>query len=224
MEKGKLIVVEGACDGIGKSTQIDLIKKRLISDGEIITTHHFPTYDTPQGMLAQMYLNGDFGSPKEMSPYLINSFYAIDRAVTWRMKLKVAYERGDVIMLDRYTSSSIIYQAQALPDIEERKAFIDYMCDFEYNKLGIQEPDNIIFLTAPFDLVTEMRSKRTDNDGIVNDIHERNIEYMREVYDNANFVAKYLGWDIIDCSNGDEMRSREDIHEEIYRLIRKKNL
>ena len=27
--KGKLIVIEGACDGIGKSTQYNLIKKKL---------------------------------------------------------------------------------------------------------------------------------------------------------------------------------------------------
>ena len=30
--KSKLIVIEGACDGIGKSTQYDLLYKRLISD------------------------------------------------------------------------------------------------------------------------------------------------------------------------------------------------
>ena len=29
MKKGRLIVVEGACDGIGKSTQFELLKKRL---------------------------------------------------------------------------------------------------------------------------------------------------------------------------------------------------
>ena len=56
MEKGKLIVVEGACDGIGETTQYDLLRERLKQDGYVITTHHFPSYDTDQGKLVEMYL------------------------------------------------------------------------------------------------------------------------------------------------------------------------
>ena len=47
--KGKLIVIEGACDGIGKSTQYNLIKKKLENDGYDVVSHHFPTYDSVQG-------------------------------------------------------------------------------------------------------------------------------------------------------------------------------
>jgi len=110
-----------------------------------------------------------------------------------------------------------------IKDIEERKRFLDYVCDYEYNKLGIQKPDSVIFLYAPFDMVTKMREERPDNDGIINDLHERDIEFMREAYDNAMFVAEYLSWNMIKCNDGDRMRSREDIHEEIYRLVKKKN-
>ncbi len=220
MEKGKLIVIEGACDGMGKSTQSELVRKHLVSEGRTITSHHFPTYDTPQGMLAQLYLAGEYGGKNTMSPYLINNFYAIDRAITWHTKLRPAYEEGNVILLDRYTTSSLIYQT-ALVKFSERKAFIDYICDFEYKKLCIKEPDNVIFLTAPFDLVTEMRSRRTSNDGVANDIHERDLAYMRQVYENANFVAEYLNWNIIECHHGNKMREREDIYEDIMKLIRK---
>ena len=44
MSKGNLIVIEGACDGIGKSTQYNLLKKSLVEDGKIITSHHFPSF------------------------------------------------------------------------------------------------------------------------------------------------------------------------------------
>ena len=40
MEKGKLIVFEGASDGIGKSTQIKLLRKKLEKDGSVIINHH----------------------------------------------------------------------------------------------------------------------------------------------------------------------------------------
>ena len=41
MKSGKLIVFEGASDGIGKSTQIELLRNRLENDGYVIVSHHF---------------------------------------------------------------------------------------------------------------------------------------------------------------------------------------
>ena len=79
MEKGKLIVIEGACDGIGKTTQFQLLKEHLEKDGKEIVTHHFPSYQTYQGKPVEMYLEGKYGQPHELSPYFINSLYAIDR-------------------------------------------------------------------------------------------------------------------------------------------------
>lgn len=221
--EGKLIVVEGACDGIGKTTQFELLWKHLEEDGVQIYHHHFPTYNTYQGAPVEKYLAGEFGEPSELSPYFINCLYAEDRAITWNTSLKKKFENGRFILLDRYTTSSIIYQSALIEDMEERKKFIDYIVDFEYNKLGIKQPDNVIFLHAPFDLVAEMRKNRLQNDGIENDIHERNIEFMRKVYDNAMFIADYLNWDKIECNDGNKMRSIEEIHNDIYKVIGKKN-
>ena len=223
MEKlnGKIIVLEGACDGVGKSTQFPLLKERLEQEGETVITHHFPSYDTYQGKPVEMYLKGEFGHPKDESPYFINSLYALDRAITWRSLLKKEYDKGNTILLDRYTTSSIIYQASVIEDLEERKKFIDYITDFEYNKLGIMRPDKVIFLHAPFDVVTRKRKERSQNDGVQNDIHETDINYMRGVYDNAMFIADYLGWDMIDCSKGEEFDSIENIHEKIYQKVKK---
>ena len=55
---GKLIVVEGACDGIGKSTQYTLLKERLIKDGNNVVSHHFPSYGEYQGVPVEKYLKG----------------------------------------------------------------------------------------------------------------------------------------------------------------------
>lgn len=222
MEKGRLIVFEGACDGIGKSTQIKLLRKKLEAEGDIVVGHHFPTYETYHGAPVEAYLRGDFGEIEDLSPYFINSLFAVDRACAWHTKLKPLYDSGHVLLFDRYTTSSLIYQAAKYKDIEDRKKFLDFVVDYEYNKLGIQEPDCVIFLYAPFDMVTKLREGRTSNEGIQNDLHERDIEFMREAYDNAMFVAEYLSWNMIKCNEGDKMRSREDIHEEINRLVRRR--
>lgn len=222
MNKGKLIVIEGACDGIGKSTQYDLLYKRLEKDNYKLVKHHFPSYGTIEGAPVEKYLKGEYGTPKELSPYFINSLYAIDRASTWKEQLEKDYNQGKIILLDRYTTSSLIYQASTIKDLEQRKAFIDYVVDFEYNKLEIPEPDEVLFLHAPFDLVTEMRNNRKENEGISNDIHERDIEFMKNVYENAMFLSDYLNWDKINCSENNKMRTIEDIHEESYQKVKRK--
>ena len=223
MDKGKLIVIEGACDGIGKSTQYDMLYNHLKEDGYNITNHHFPSYGTYQGAPVERYLAGEYGKPSEISPYFIHSLYAIDRGITWKTFLKDFYNQGNIILLDRYTTSSLIYQSALIFDVEKKKEFIDYVVDFEYNKLEIFEPDNVIFLHAPFDLVTEMRNNRKQNDGISNDIHEKDLEFMKKVYDSSMFIADYLSWDMVKCNNGNNMRSIEDIHKDVYKLVKKKN-
>lgn len=218
---GKLIVIEGACDGIGKTTQYELLKKRLVNDGNSVISHHFPSYGEYQGVSVEHYLKGEYGSPDSLSPYFINNLYAIDRAITWHTKLKNEY-KDNIILLDRYTTSSLIYQSALIENIEERKKFINYVIDFEYKKLGIKEPDLVIFLDAPFDLVSDMRKKRKQNEGIKDDIYEKDISLMKKIYENAIFVAEYLNFSKVSCNNGNEMRSINDIHDDIYRLVKKK--
>ena len=219
---GNLVVIEGACDGIGKTTQYCLLANRLKKDGFSVFQHHFPSYGTNQALLVEEYLRGSYGSISKLSPYFINSIYAIDRVITWNTVLKKEYENGNFVLLDRYTTSSLIYQSALIEDKNQKQDFISYICDFEYSKLGLLEPNHVIFLWAPFDLVTELRTKRKNNDGIMGDIHEQNLEYMKKVYDNAIYVANYLGWDQVLCSDGNKMRSIQDIHEDIYQLIKKK--
>ena len=220
MNKGKIIVIEGSSDGIGKSTQLGLLKEHLIKEGYEVVNHHFPSYHTYHGVPVEKYLQGEYGKVSELSPYFINSLYAQDRAITWKTELEPLYNKGKIILLDRYTTSSLIYQSAVIEDIEERKAFIDYATDFEYNKLGIQKPDKVIFLTAPFDLVQSMRRARQNNDGVQNDIHERDTAFLKKVYDNALFVADYLSFDIVECSTNDKMESPSEIHNKVYRLVK----
>lgn len=220
MSKGKLIVIEGACDGIGKTTQYNLLKERLIREKEDVISHHFPSYHTYHGEPVSRYLNGEIGTPKELPPYFVNGLYAIDRGIVWYTQLKKYFEEGKIILLDRYTTSSIIYQSALIQDIKAKKDFINYITDFEYNKIGIRIPDKVIFLYTTFELATKIRNARKVNDGISNDIHERDMDFMKRVYDSAMFVADYLSWDMVNCSDGDNMLSVDEIHQKVYKLTK----
>ena len=89
---GKLIVIEGSCDGVGKSTQYKLLIERLKKENTNITTHHFPSYGTYQARPVEEYLKGSYGGSSELSPYFVNSLYAQDRAITWISGLKEIYQ------------------------------------------------------------------------------------------------------------------------------------
>ena len=218
--KHKLIVIEGACDGIGKSTQFALLREKLEEMGAHVVSHHFPSYGTPHGASVEAYLRGEFGEPETLSPYFVNSLYAVDRAVTYHSELKARREAGDVILLDRYTTSSLIYQSAFIKDEDEKNAFIDYVTDLEYVKLGIPAPDAVIFLDAPYDAAKALRAARKENDGVERDIHETDDGFMRLVYDSAQHVCDRLGWTRICCTDDcGNMRTREEIHADIMQSI-----
>ncbi|MCQ2455957.1 MAG: deoxynucleoside kinase [Clostridia bacterium] len=221
MKKKYLIVIEGACDGIGKSTQYALLTKALETAGHRVVRHHFPSYGTFQGAPVEAYLKGELGTTSELSPYLVNSFFAIDRAVTWKSELSVG--DGDVLLLDRYTTSSVIYQSALIDDEAEKTDFIDYVMDFEYGKLGVPEPDLVIFLDAPFETAQKLREARHGNEGVEGDIHETDTAYMRRVWDSAQFVCRTQGWHRVCCTDGEgNMRSIDDIHGEILSCVTEK--
>ena len=217
MGKGRLIVIEGACDGIGKSTQYRLLRERLLSSGYAVAGHHFPSYGKAQAAPVEAYLRGEYGSVGSLSPYFVNALYAVDRAVTWHKDLREHYLAGEVILLDRYTTSSLIYQASQISDTDERREFIRYVTDFEYGRLGIGRPDSVIFLWAPYGTAASLREARESNDGISDDLHERDGEYMRRVYDLACELSDTLGWHRIICTRKDgSMRTREEIHSDVF--------
>ena len=214
---GKIIVIEVACDGVGKSTQLGLLQKYL---GESCITHHFPTYGTSGASAIETFLRGDYGPKDEIPDELIQNMYALDRAILWQTKLKREYEAGKILLLDRYTTSSLIYQTLKCSDDEAKKDRISQIKAHEYGYLKVGEPDLVIFLNGDFDTLTKLRLARSDNDGIQGDVYERDIETQRQIYNNAQFVSNYLRWYQVMVTEQDRMRSAEDIHADIKRLVR----
>ena len=74
MAKGKLIVIDGT-DGSGKTTQINLLSKRLKKEGFKVKTIHFPHYENFIGgfighCLTEQYYNFINVHPKIVSSAL----------------------------------------------------------------------------------------------------------------------------------------------------------
>ena len=49
------------------------------------------------------------------------------------------------MLSDRYTTSNAVHQACKLPP-EQREDFLRWLADFEYGKLGLPEPDLVLWM------------------------------------------------------------------------------
>ena len=217
---GKLIVIEGT-DGSGKSTQFKLLTERLLSEGREFKRLVFPQYQEESSALIRMYLGGQFGSkPSDVNAYAASSFYAVDRYASYKRVWGDWYENGGLVVSDRYTTSNAVHQASK-EEGEKQAAFLKWLYEFEYDKLGLPRPDLTIYLDVPTDF-TEMLMRRREADTHTHaDIHEQDLEYLATCRRTGKAAAQYYGWTVVSCVKGGAMRSIEDIHEEIYHHVTK---
>ena len=217
---GKLIVIEGT-DGSGKSTQFRLMSERLEKDGVTFKHIVFPRYDQDSSALIRMYLGGQFGTkPSDVNAYAASSFYAVDRFASYKMDWGQWYEEGGVVLSDRYTTSNAVHQASKEPE-EKREPFLHWLYDFEYDKLGLPRPDLTIYLDVPTDFTEKMMRKREQDTNTKADIHEKDMQYLATCRQTGRAAAEYYGWTVIQCVKDGQMRSIDDIHQEIYSHVMK---
>lgn len=220
---GKLFVIDGT-DGSGKQTQFLKLKNRFDEEGIKYMHVSFPNYDNPSSSLVKMYLSGDFGqNANDVSPYVASTFYAADRYATFKTKFEKFYETGGIILADRYTSSNMIHQTGKIKDKDERKKFIEWLFDLEFNIYKIPKPDKVFFLNMPPKQSLKLMENRENKftHGMEKDIHEKDANYMIESYNAACELAKEYDWCEIKCIKDNEIRTIDDIHEEIFEEVRK---
>lgn len=211
---GKLIVIEGA-DGSGKATQTALLAKRLEKEGLKINALSFPDYESESSSLVKMYLRGDFGKEANaVSPYAASLFYAADRYASYQTKWKKAYEAGEIFLADRYVASNFVHQGVKL-NTDERENFIKWLSDLEYNKLSLPKPDMTLFLDVPPEISLSLVKNRGRED-----IHEKDQNYLKNVYDIYQVFSKKFGWKNIECQRGDSIKSVEEISDLMYNEVK----
>lgn len=220
---GRMIVIDGL-DGSGKATQAELLKKRLTEKGYDIFSLDLPYYDDPSSTLVKMYLAGEMGDkPGDVNCYAASSFFAVDRYASYKKYWEKEYNSDKIVVANRYTTSNACHQMTKL-DKEDWDKYIEWLFDFEYKKLGIPEPDCVIFLEMPIEISQRLLSKRYGGDENKKDVHERDTDYLASCYDAAVYAAEKLGWETINCSKDGEPLSLEEISDMVWQTVERKLL
>lgn len=221
MSKGKLITIE-AGDGSGKATQTKALYDRLLAEGYQVLKVEYPDYQSESSALVRMYLGGEFGQQAEnVSAYGASAFFAVDRYASYLLKWRQAYESGCIILADRYTTSNMVHQAVKLKDSAEREEFLTWLWDFEFGRLQLPVPDRVIYLDMPPEISDRLINSRAAKDSSrQKDIHEKDTSYLHHCHRAYNEVAEKYGWVKISCAQQGNLRTVQDIHEDVYQAVK----
>jgi dTMP kinase len=168
---GLFISFEGI-DGVGKSTQADLLEKFLVDAGQTVVRTLEPG-GTELGVEIRQILLHHKGGIAPRSEALL---YAADRGHHVATKIRPALERGEIVISDRYLDSSIAYQG-AGRDLSRQ----------EVRDLSMWATGNLLpNLTVLLDLPAEVARARRNQTGTEPDRLEREktefFESARQAY------------------------------------------
>lgn len=216
MNKGRLIVIEGA-DGSGKATQTKLLFERLQKENIKANTFDFPQYDSNVfGGFIKECLKGQHGDFVGVDPYIASLPYACDRFES-KSKLELMLEDGAIVVLDRYVSANQIHQGGKIKDAEQREKYLNWIDKVEHEIFKIPRPDLIIYLDVPYDIIKGLVQERIQKEGGARDLVEENAEYLINSQKAAVDIVMQKGhWVSVDCAEGGQFLSREEIHEKIW--------
>ena len=220
MQHSKIIVIDGA-DNSGKATQAALLRTRLEQDGLKVGTMDFPRYtQNTFGKLIKESLEGKHGDFLHKDPRVASVLYAADRFES-KQALAQLLNECDVVVLDRYVSANMLHQGAKIENIEERKEFLLWLEHVEYDIFGLPKPDRIIMLAVSSEHSEQILNQMVIEGTKTPDLAEKDLEHQRRVAQCMAWLSSVKdNWSTVHCSGITGLRSREDIHEEIYTLVK----
>ena len=221
MDRGKIIVIEGT-DCSGKETQTKRLIKKLEEDGSKVVSFSFPNYDSPTGkIVGGPYLGkpeiGEsyFGEAAlTLDPRITSLYYAADRKYNLT-EVNKYLDQGYYVILDRYVSSNQAHQGGKLSDFKDRKAIYEWIDKLEYDLLELPKPDITIFLHVPYVYAKELKKNRKNLD-----IHEKSPEHLMNAERSYLELANIYNWNTIECIHLGNLRTIDDIGDEIYSKVK----
>jgi dTMP kinase len=216
---GQFFVIDGT-DGSGKATQTKRLVERFQQEGFEVETISFPQYERPTSGAIKEYLSGTYGSVNDVSAYVGSMMYALDR-YDGSFKIKKWLSEGKVVVADRFVSSNMGHQGCKIKDTNERTAYLKWNEQLEYEIFKLPRPTMTIVLAVSADIGSKLaRQGAKEKTKVRGDIHEHDIDHLRASEATYREIAlRFQGFNLIECVQRNELRDRDDIHEEIWKTV-----
>jgi dTMP kinase len=208
IKKGLFITFEGG-EGVGKSTQINLLKKFLSKKSYKVTSTREPGGTKEGEYIRKFLVSGDKNAWDSYSEALI--FNALRREHINKL-INPAIQNSEIILCDRYVDSTIVYQG-LVGKIDEQKLFNlhDTYCYGLY-------PDLTLFLHLNPEIGLDRTSKRNNKNE--NRFEKLGLNYHQKILDGFNILYKKYPKRIvkIDASESKEIIS-DNINYHVSELL-----
>lgn len=202
MEKGLFITFEGT-DGCGKTTQIKMLKDYYEKQGRTVLLTREPGAKGLGTKLREILLDYD----GEVSPVCESFLFLADRAQHIDTIIKPAIERGEIVLCDRHTDSTVAYQGYGRElDIKQIKMLNNIATS------GLK-PD----LTFIFDIDIETGQKRVGKNK--DRMESAGIEFFKRVRNGYLEIAKQEPKRVKVL---DGTKSIDTIHNELIKILQTK--
>jgi len=218
MAKAFIVAFEGG-DGSGKGTQFELLKARSVADGLAIAAFDFPQYGKPSAEPIEANLRGEI----RLSPLATAKLYADDRLAA-KDEIMTATSTADLVLFNRYVASNIAYQGARTNDQHEREAIIEKIEDLEYVTNGLPKPDLTIVLSVEPRIAQQHIDKKEERSYTTGrDVYEADLSLQtRAAHMYHELCVSRDDYIEVFCMlNEETMRSREEIHAEVWELVRR---
>jgi len=225
--KGKLIVIDGT-DGSGKATQVKLLAQTLRDEGCRIKIVDFPEYyKNFFGKFIGHCLSEQYYNWLNIHPKIASVMYAADR---WESsdEMRKWLKRGYIVIANRYVSANQIHQGGKIKSAKKRNDFLKWLNEMEYEVFEIPRPDLTLYLSLPINIVLKLLKNRDSSKmkreylKKKKDVHESDVNHLINSRKSALKLEKEIPNFIkIECSAKGEILSREQVHEMVYKEVKK---
>jgi dTMP kinase len=198
------ITFEGI-DGVGKSTQLDLLEAWLIQQGKEVVR----TLEPGGTELGQEIRHLLLHRKGDVAPRAEALLYAADRAHHVATKIRPALASGKVVLSDRYFDSSVAYQGAA------RELDVS-----QVREISLWAVDNLLpGLTILLDLTAEQAMLRRNKTGVEPDrLEQEKVDFFERAREQYLELAKESRFLVIDANlSVDEIQ--QQIRSKVQELL-----